>query len=424
MRRFFLLVLCLGLLGLGACRAPMGEENGSPALPGLEPEGALSPQTALSPPAPTGPQRLLWISQFDLDEVYLEKGRQRPVADFSARITQILARAKSLGFQACLVQVHPYGDSFYRSQVFPWSRYVTGAYGREAGYDPFLVLTQQARALGLEIHAWINPFRLMKPQEMQALPSEHFLRQWAADGSGRVVEVEGRCYFDPAFVQVQERLVQVVQELCQSYPIAGVHMDDYFYPTTDPSFDALSYAAYRAGGGSLELGDFRRQNVSRVVQALYRAVKECSPELRFGISPAGNLQSVMEDQYADVALWCREPGYVDYLCPQVYFGFEHQRFPFDGVCRSWMELPRDPGVALWVGVTFTKVGLEKDPYAGTGAGEWARNTDVLKRSVEFVYAQPRITGLCVFSLSYLLDPLTFETPPGSQAELKNFLQVF
>ncbi len=366
----------------------------------------------------------IWLSQFDLSEVYLSGGKQREKADFEKKMEAILRQVSQMGFTAVIVQVHPYGDSFYPSSYFPTSRFISGSYGKEADYDPFAVTVALCRRLGLEVHAWINPLRLMKEEEFLLLEEDQILRRWLEEGEGQVTLFQGRGYLDPAFGEVRELIACAARELCENYGVDGVHIDDYFYPTTSQSFDRLSYERYCKEGGSLSLSDYRKENLSSLVALLYRTVKETGTERLFGISPAGNIDNVVKTMYADVVRWCSEEGFADYICPQLYYGFEHEKCPFEQTLRQWKELCQGGKVELVIGLTFTKVGLQEDPYAGSGKGEWAQHDDILRRSALAVYNAGDCAGICVFSYSYLRHPLKGTVPPGYEAEVENFLSVF
>ena len=195
-------------------------------------------------------------------------------------------------------------------------------------------------------------------------------------------------------------------------------MDDYFYPTTDASFDA---AAYSELGDSLSLDAFRRKNINRLVASLYDITKAYGEEKLYGISPAGNIGTVYERQYADVYTWCSEEGYIDYICPQVYFGLEHQNFDFVSVCNTWQDIIQTNEVDLIVGMTLEKALTQEDAYAGTGMNEWKEHTDILKRCLEYTAQLEKCRGVCVFSYQHFFDPSTGEEIAGTAAEREEFI---
>jgi serine/threonine protein kinase len=50
---------------------------------------------------------------------------------------------------------------------------------------------------------------------------------------------------------------------------------------------AEDYSEWQASGMSMSFGDWRRDNVNRMVQAVYDMIQETRPDVRYGISPAG-----------------------------------------------------------------------------------------------------------------------------------------
>jgi uncharacterized lipoprotein YddW (UPF0748 family) len=156
-------------------------------------------------------------------------------------------------------------------------------------------------------------------------------------------------------------VVQGVAELVQNYPVDGIHFDDYFYPTTDAAVDAVQFAA----SGAADLAAWRRQNVTALVAKVHRTVKAADPTLRFGISPQGNPDNDLDQQYSDVTAWLAAGGeekVIDYLCPQVYWGYGFTlqsgstRFAFENIVPAWLSCPRAGDVALYFGLGAYRVG--------------------------------------------------------------------
>lgn len=175
---------------------------------------------------------------------------------------------------------------------------------------------------------------------------------------------------EPALTQVQDYIADGIRELCSSYEIDGIHFDDYFYPTVDPAFDAAEYAAYQESGGALPLEDWRRQNVNSLVAKCYAAAHESGK--RFGIAPQGNPENNTDSQYSDVACWLRQPGFVDYLMPQLYWGEQYEKagdasLSLTRLLEQWQALPRDSQVQLYVGLGAYRIG---DGDGSDLAGEW------------------------------------------------------
>ena len=175
-------------------------------------------------------------------------------------------------------------------------------------------------------------------------------------------------------------IVNGVKELVQNYDIDAIHFDDYFYPTTDVVFDSK---AYEKSGKELSLDDWRRNNVNTLIHKVYEAIKAIDENMEFGISPQGNIDINYNKQYADVKYWIENEGYLDYIMPQVYYGFKNS-VPFAATVEEWADLASQSDVDLYIGLAAYKIGQE-DQWAGEeGMDEWiVDGGDLLKRQVEF-----------------------------------------
>lgn len=366
--------------------------------------------------------KAVWLSQYDLMSVYTDGNEQRSLENYVALINRVLENVAKDGYNTVIVQVRPFGDSMYPSELYPPSRYASGSYSKALEYDPFAVIIDQAKALGLSVHAWINPMRLMKASEIKLIDDAYPVKQWYNDGAMKgdvIVEVNERWYLNPAYPEARKLIADGAKEICERYDVDGVHMDDYFYPTTDASFDAASYQAYKENGGTQSLANFRYENVNAMVREIYAAVKSVDKDLLFGISPMGNLEQGYSMLYTDVYTWCKEDGYIDYICPQIYFGLEHQTHDFKSVFNTWKNIIKNDNVTLWAGMTLGKAQSGVDNYAGSGKNEWAEHKDVLKRCAEYLQKQESCTGVVLFCYQYMYDPVTGATVQETLEERTN-----
>ena len=337
----------------------------------------------------------MWVSQYDLNSVYVTGGAQREESDYTARIGKMLDLIKAQGFNTVFLQVRPNADSMAPSEYYPMSKYAVGAYGKDAVYDPVAIFVDAAHQRGLSIHAWINPLRGMKSTEITQVDPRYPIRQWYDNTSLRgkyIVLYNGYYYLNPAYEEVRQLIVCGATELMADYAFDGLHMDDYFYPTTSPSFDSSAFAEYQRNGGTLSHAQFRREQLNLLVSALYASTKARCADLVYGISPAGEIDRVYDRQYADVYKWCAEAGYIDYICPQVYFGFEHTTLDFVSVCHTYRDIIKTDSVKLIIGVTFGKALDGYDQWAGSGKYEWQEHKDILKRSLEYTAQLDYCTG--------------------------------
>jgi uncharacterized lipoprotein YddW (UPF0748 family) len=342
-----------------------------------------------------------------------------PVPEQQTELLTILDRAAALRMNAIILQVRPAADALYRSPHEPWSEYLTGEQGRapESGHDPLEFAVTEAHRRGLELHAWFNPYRARHPSAHGPNAPGHLSRT-----RPELVKTYGRyLWLDPGEPAVQDQTVRVILDVVRRYDIDGVHLDDYFYPypETDsatrqplPFPDSASYSRYQAAGGRLGRDDWRRDNVDRLVQRLYREIKEVKPWVRFGISPfsiwrAGFPAEVRgfdpyERLYADSRKWLMN-GWVDYFAPQLYQPIAHATQAYPILLRWWIE-QNVQDRHIWPGLIPNRVGNPaRDNWP---IGEILGQINVTR-------AQPGATGHIHFSMRTFLpsaDPPT--TPTG------------
>lgn len=374
--------------------------------------------------------KAMWLSQFDLSGVYTSGSSQRAEGSFRSLMAVILDNCVAMGMNTIIVQVRPNGDSMYPSEYYTMSKYVVGSYGKTATYDPFAIIIELAHARKLSVQAWINPLRLMSTSDISKVSTDFKVGEWyqSSTYNGKyVVQYSSYYYLNPAYEEVRNLIINGAKEICELYNVDGVHMDDYFYPTTDSSFDSEAYNSYT---GSLSLANWRRQNLNLLVSGIYEACKSVDSDIVFGISPAGNMSTVYNSQYADVYTWCSTAGYIDYICPQVYFGMLHSSQGFPTCSTGWSNIVKHANVTLYVGVTLGKAvdGYNGtiDTYAGTTEGkyEWVNNRDVLMDCL--IYTRDNLskcTGVAFFCYQYFYDPVSGSSVAATLEERSNFLPI-
>ena len=351
----------------------------SPAAADSTPEPSADPNPAL----PAGEWRAVWVS-------YLEWAAMDFSTEdaFRAGVVQLLDNCTGLGLNTVLAQVRPFGDALYRSSLFPWSHLCTGVQGKDPGFDPLDVLLQEAHIRGISVEAWVNPYRL---RSSAAMPPNLADGNLANTHPEWVCTVDEGLYLNPAEPAAADYVVQGVAELVQNYAVDGIHFDDYFYPTTDPALDAAQFAS--SGAGNLD--EWRRQNVTALVKAAHDAVKAADATLRFGVSPQGNPDNDFSEQYSDVRAWLTAEGedaVVDYLCPQIYWGFGYTlksgstRFAFENIVPAWCAMPRSGNVALYFGLGAYRVGTGDGGANEDSTSQWSTGS-ALAKQVETLRAQ-------------------------------------
>lgn len=277
----------------------------------------------------------------------------------------ILDKLKQNNFNAVIFQARPQCDAFYKSNIEPWSYYLTGTQGKapEPFYDPLEFWIEQTHARGMELHVWLNPFR-----------AHHISGGEISEASvvknhpGWVVKLKsGYWWLDPGKKEVRDYTLSVVLDITKRYDIDGIHFDDYFYPypsyNNDEDFpDEASWKKYTDEGGTLSKADWRRDNINKFILRVYKGIKDIKQNVKFGLSPfgiwrPGNPESVegfdqYEKLFADSKLWINE-GWVDYWSPQLYWKINSlkQSFP---ILLSWWKNENSRGRHFWPGISIDR----------------------------------------------------------------------
>ncbi|TYP91166.1 uncharacterized lipoprotein YddW (UPF0748 family) [Sphingobacterium allocomposti] len=279
---------------------------------------------------------------------------------------QLLDFLKDNHFNAVIFQVRPSADALYDSPHEPWSYFLTGVTGKRPSpyYDPLEFWVEEAHKRGMELHVWLNPYRAHHSAG-GAVTSESMVRK-APEMTVRLKN--GMYWFDPANPKTQDHAANVVLDIVKRYNIDGVHFDDYFYPYASYNGgadfpDDVSWNAYRRAGGTLSRADWRRDNVNRFVERIYRSIKAEKNHVKFGISPFGIWKpgypagvtgsSQYDELYADAKLWLNK-GWVDYFAPQLYWPIEPARQSFTALLQ-WWESENTQQRHLWPGLNTVEV---------------------------------------------------------------------
>ncbi|MCU4154644.1 family 10 glycosylhydrolase [Carboxylicivirga sp. A043] len=313
---------------------------------------------------------------------------------------EIIKHCKELGMNTIFLQVRPASDVLYISELEPWSKVLSGEAGKKPKYDPLQYWIEQSHLYGLELHAWINPYRASMNLKDE-LPEKHpFHRQ-----PELFVEYGNKLYYNPGHPKSNEHINKVVRELVQNYNIDGVHMDDYFYPypIKDETFpDSAEYLKY----GLAEFEDinaWRRHNVDRTIESLHTTIKSIKPWMQFGVSPFGVWRNKSDDPrgsesragttnydglHADILLWMQNK-WVDYVVPQLYWGTSHPVANYNYLSEWWNENHYD--VPVYIGHGVYKIGNDQP--------DW-QDKSQLPYQMKSVRDYPNLNGNVFFSYKH------------------------
>jgi len=293
------------------------------------------------------------------------------------------------GFNTLIAQVRPATDAMYLSEHETWSQWLNGKQGKAPSplYDPMNYMIEKTHDLGMEFHAWFNPYRAVVDADSTETALDHITRL----RPGWFVRYGSNMYFDPGIPEVRDYLVNVIKEVVHKYDVDAIHFDDYFYPykiNGEVFPDSLSFVKYGRDFSTVE--DWRRNNVDQLIHALNKAIKAEKDYVKFGISPFGVWRNkAMDDEgsatqagvtnyddlYADVRKWLKK-GWIDYIVPQIYWHIGFEAAEYKTLAEWWSKNSFDKH--LYIGQAVYRVGGEineawKNPSEMPDHLRWNKN---------------------------------------------------
>lgn len=375
--------------------------------------------------------RAAWISFLDVQKYYTSayKGKYSEY-NFKKFFNTVIDNCVNDKMNTIIVQVRPFGDALYPSGYFPWNADLTGAQGADPGFDPLEIMVEAAHSKGLSIQAWLNPYRVAASTSyIGKLSDDNPAVQWMnssdKDEQRNVIKFDGKIYYNPSKTEVQDLIVDGIKEIVENYDVDGIHFDDYFYPTLGSkykmNFDAPEYNTYKkaatdSGKTALSIVEWRRENVNTLLRKAQTAIKTAKPNVVFGISPQANMSNLYSTQghYTDVKLWMSSNKYIDYICPQIYWSFDHPTAAYDSILDQWISARTSDTVNIYAGIAVYKAGISKKE-AGIDIG-WATQNDVLKREIEYGRSTGKVDGYMFFRYEHMISSKT-------KKEMDNLLSI-
>ncbi|MCM3239781.1 family 10 glycosylhydrolase [Heyndrickxia oleronia] len=363
--------------------------------------------------------RAVWIATVNNIDWPSKKGLS--IKKQKEEYMKLLNDVKDMGMNAVIVQIKPTADAFYPSNYGPWSEYLTGTQGKNPGYNPLEFMIQEAHKRNLEFHAWFNPYRIsMNHKDIKKLSKDHPARKhpdW-------VLSYGKQLYYDPGIPEVQDFIVDGIMEVVKNYDIDGVHMDDYFYPYKIAGVEFPDNRSYKSYGSKqfANKGDWRRDNVNKLVAKINTSIKNEKSYVKFGISPFGVWRNIADDPsgsntkagqtnyddlYADTRQWIQN-GSLDYINPQIYWSIGYKPASFDVLNAWWRKEIAGKPIHLYIGQAAYKINNNTDP-AWSNSQEYSKQINLMRNYKD-------IHGSVHFSLKNLI-----RNPLGIKNRLMNDL---
>lgn len=359
----------------------------------------------LASQSPKREVRAVWLTT--VANIDFPSQRGLATASQKQELIKILNQHQENGINTIIFQIRPCADALYESILEPWSRYLCGKQGDAPSpfYDPLEFIITEAHNRNMELHAWINPFRV-RLNKRDALTKTHpYIKhpEWGWNYNNKT-------YFDPGVPEVRDHTIKVIRDIVRRYDVDGIHFDDYFYPYKNGNTLALpdksTFKKYQGTFADNQIGDWRRNNVNTFIQEASRVIKEEKAWVKFGISPFGiwkNSKSANDGLptktaasnydmlYADIIKWQKE-GWIDYCAPQLYWAIGYKHADFEKLLEWWNN--NAYGRHMYIGHGLYKVNVKSREKA------WQSYYEIEKQLI-YTRRMENISGNIYYSSKHL-----------------------
>ena len=358
-------------------------------------------------------KRAIFISYIELNN-YL-KGKSKE--NIEKTINNMIDDVKNFGFNMILLQVRSFSDAIYPSKIFPSSRNIVATEGDELPMDVLAYFIEKSHQEKVELHAWVNPYRISTKTDISSISAKNPAYSLLNTNAVAVIPNYG-IYYNPASKETEELILEGIEEIITNYKVDGIHFDDYFYPKSS-DIDKENYQKALEENPNLTLTDYRLSVTTSLIKKTYDLIKKYNKDILFGISPDGNMENNYSSNYIDTRLFATKSGYIDYLMPQVYYGFLNSVKPFEETVKSWDNLITND-IDLIPALAFYKTG-NVDTYAKEGANEWIIYNNIISREVLISRNLSNYDGFAIFRYDSLFNKNLTASSFAEKENLKNVL---
>lgn len=285
-------------------------------------------------------------------------------------IIKIIENIKSINCNTIIIQVRPSSDAIYESDVFPLSKYLTDS--NSYPYDVLENVIEESHKRNIDVYAWINPYRISTTSDLSEIKEDNPAYKYINTDT---IYIDNGIYFNPAKKEVEELILKGIDEVL-NYNIEGLIFDDYFYPCED--IDENDYNEYLKDNSKISKQEYRLNIINSLIKKTY---EKCSNKnVLFGVSPDGNMDNNYNKHYIDVKKWMKEERYIDFIMPQLYYGFTNSSKPYIETLNEWNSLIKNNKTKLITALAFYKSG-NIDKYAKDGMNEWIEEENIIMKQI-------------------------------------------
>lgn len=311
--------------------------------------------------------RAIFVSYIELNK-YI-KGNDYEIS--KRNIRKIIKNIKKLKCNTIILQVRSASDAIYKSNIYPMSLNIVNT-EYDDYYDVLDYFIKESHKSNVKVIAWINPYRIRTTCDKTTITEKNPAYKYLDTD---IVYINNGIYYNPSKQETEDLIVKGVEEVL-NYDVDGILFDDYFYP--DNNIDKKDYEEYIKNNEFIEEKDYRLNIVNKMIKRVYKTCK--NKNIKFGISPDGNIDNNYNKNYADVKSWLKSNEYIDFIMPQIYYGFYNSTRDYIKVTKEWENLIENKDIELYIALAFYKVGME-DKYAKSGFNEWIDNDNIIMREI-------------------------------------------
>ena len=326
-------------------------------------------------------------------------------------IKKIISNIKSMNLNTIILQVRSSSDSIYNSKIYPKSLYlVNNEYDNY--YDVLAYFIDEAHKYNIKIIAWINPYRVRTTENINNITDKNPAYKYLNTDT---IYINNGVFYNPSKKEVTDLIIKGVEEVLE-YDIDGLLFDDYFYPNVN--IDEKDYQEYIKYNDYVSPENYRLEVINNMIKKVYKKCKE--KNILFGISPDGNIENNYTTHYADVKTWMSKEGYIDFIMPQIYYGFYNSSRDYINTLKEWENNLLNENIDLYVALAFYKVG-QYDKYARDGKNEWLENDDIIMREILLSRNTKNYKGFSLFRYDNIFNQDTFTN--NSVKEIENLKKI-
>ena len=345
--------------------------------------------------------RGIYISYIEISKYLKDKNEQ----ESKLNIKKMIDNTESMNCNTIILQVRPSNDAIYYSKIFPISKYLSD--DNTYPFDVLKYFIEESKKKKIKIIAWINPYRVSTTED---LSEENPAYQYINTDN---IYINNGIYYNPSKEETTNIIISGVEEVL-NYDISGILFDDYFYPN-----DEIDINDYNNNSKSETLEEYHLKVVNSMIERVHNKCKE--KNIPFGVAPEGNIDNNYHKNYADVKRWLETDNYIDFIAPQIYYGFHNSSKPFVDTINEWMDMKKNRKINLYISLAFYKTG-KFDNYAGLGNEEWINNNDIIMKEIIYSRTRREYKGFILYRYDSIFDIADNKQSKQEKKNLKTILK--